>query len=257
MKRIVPTCAAVFGLGALPSHAIIDTNENGMSDVWERIYNNGELFPTDDPFDPIYGPQADPDGDGWTNEQEAAAGTDPFDPNAPGGMLQPKITFIPEVRADVDNNKTLQVITPDAILVSWPTIPGKLYTLSWSTDLSAGTWSPVGDPFTGTGSDVEYGITLTETADGDPPPDRLFWRIHVEDSYSDDSGLTDTEKYLQSKDTDGDGVSDLQEILNGTSPTNPDTDGDGIPDGFDSHPTTPDFNNFTPSALMVISPQQQ
>lgn len=32
-------------------------------------------------------------------------------------------------------------------------------------------------------------------------------------------------------DHDGDGISDSDELLNGTSPSNPDTDGDGLSDG--------------------------
>ena len=51
--------------------AIIDSNDNGMSDLWEQHFNNEELFP--ESFDPT----ADPDGDGWSNLQEATAGTDP------------------------------------------------------------------------------------------------------------------------------------------------------------------------------------
>ena len=35
--------------------ALLDTNGNGLSDLWEMQFNGGELFPPD--FDP----QADPD----------------------------------------------------------------------------------------------------------------------------------------------------------------------------------------------------
>ena len=37
-------------------------------------------------------------------------------------------------------------------------------------------------------------------------------------------------------DSDGDGLSDRQEILFGTDPQNPDSDGDTIPDSLDSSP---------------------
>jgi hypothetical protein len=70
------------------STAILDTNNNGTSDPWETFHNNGNLFTT---FDP----NADPDSDGWTNAQEAAAGTDPFDASAPGGFLRPVLTHFP------------------------------------------------------------------------------------------------------------------------------------------------------------------
>lgn len=42
-------------------------------------------------------------------------------------------------------------------------------------------------------------------------------------------------------DSDGDGIPDEDEILDGTDPFNPDTDGDGITDGDDLHPL--DFDN--------------
>jgi len=41
-------------------------------------------------------------------------------------------------------------------------------------------------------------------------------------------------------DSDGDGLSDEQELALGTDPNSPDSDGDGIPDGRDARPLTPD-----------------
>src|SRR5204862_2513794 len=45
----------------------LDLNANGMSDVWEQIYGASGLSPN-----------ADADGDGFSNAQEALAGTSPF-----------------------------------------------------------------------------------------------------------------------------------------------------------------------------------
>ncbi len=91
--------------------AIIDQNTNGASDLWEKQYNNGGLL-TDLDL------QADPDGDGWTNVQEAAAGTNPFDPNPPDGLIRPDIVHLPAVLGAPDENGTPAVITPEAVTVT-------------------------------------------------------------------------------------------------------------------------------------------
>lgn len=83
-------------------------------------------------------------------------------------------------------------------------------------------------------------------------------RVYVD---SDGDGLTDADEitgrvnpyggptdYL-SADSDGDGLSDWAEIVAGTDPNNADTDGDGVPDGMEvldvgSDPLTADFNGL-------------
>lgn len=90
MKRVLSLASLISALGVLPASAFLDTNSNGLSDLWERAYNGGNLFPID--VFP-YRPGDDPDGDGWTNEQEAAAGTNPFDPNPPDGIIGPEIVY--------------------------------------------------------------------------------------------------------------------------------------------------------------------
>ncbi len=56
------------GMGSI-GPAQIDENGNGVSDVWEGLYG------------PLTQPDVDTDGDGYTNRQEAEAGTDPNDPD--------------------------------------------------------------------------------------------------------------------------------------------------------------------------------
>jgi hypothetical protein len=225
MKRVLPPVALLLALCAFPASAILDTNSNSLSDLWEMAYNGGEPFPSMNLL-------ADDDGDGWTN-----------DPNPPGGFLRPEIVHIPAVWIDTDLDEIPDTIsTPEAITITWPTIAGKQYTLLYSPDLAE--WLPVPqETFIGIGDLVEYGITLTEN-------DKLFWRVKVEDVDSDDDGLTNAEEaelgtdpnnphtltgyddlwlatnftdlllngQLVDIDTDGDGLTNAQEAILSTDP---------------------------------------
>ena len=133
MKRVLSLSVLICALCALPISAIIDTNTNGISDLWEQTFNNGQLF------DASFLPGDDPDHDGWTNEQEAAAGTDPFDPKSPNGFVQPQTVVLNDAWLDLDGDG-IDEFYPKVVSVTWPTIPGKQYTLLCSADLSLGSW---------------------------------------------------------------------------------------------------------------------
>ena len=208
--------------------AIVDQNANGISDPWEITFNNGALFPSN--FDL----QADSDSDGWTNEQEAAAGTDPYDALPPVGMVRVEMTHIDATYSNVSG--TNELATPEAIELSWQTIVGKRYSLLCSPDLV--TWIPV-DEQTGDGTMMGNCIPLTQP-DGSKPP-VMLWKVAVADLDSDQDGLTDAEEHFlgtspTSNDTDGDGISDSDEMAGGTDPTNSDTDGDSLADNHDADP---------------------
>jgi hypothetical protein len=223
MKRSILVLGALL-LPSTVSLAVIDTNTNGLSDPWEKANNNGVLFPE------TYDPQADPDSDGWTNAEEAAAGTNPNNPNSPGGILRPDLAHIPAVMG-TDGNGQPVIITPEAVSLSWTTIPGKRYRLYFTSDLSS--LLPVGSAFTGTGTTVTYTF-LTSVADA------RFWRVSITDIDSDGDGLSNHEEALSSsnpsrRDTDGDGVNDYDEIVlnQTTASTKSDLDSDGVPDDFE------------------------
>jgi hypothetical protein len=48
--------------------ALVDDNENSISDLWEKLYNSGQLYPS------TFLPEADADGDGFSNIDEATTG---------------------------------------------------------------------------------------------------------------------------------------------------------------------------------------
>lgn len=212
-------------LTSLPAPAIVDTNNNTVSDIWEKHFNNGNLLPN-------LVPQADPDGDGWTNTQEAAAGTNPFDPNPPDGIIRPDIVHIPATYITGASGDP-EILTPEAVTLTWPTLPGKQYTLHYSPDLSEGSWQPVEAPYNGNGSITEYGIPLTQ--ENGSTPDKLFWRVAVGDI-----------------DTDGDGVTNAEELALGLNPLLADTI-PGVPDlwlalNFGENPPNGGLSTVDPNA---------
>ena len=228
MNHFLPLCTLIYALCALTVSAIVDTNGNGFSDLWERTFNNGELLPSD--FDP----QADPDHDGLANAQEAAAGISPFDPNPPAGCVRPQITHMNNAWLDLDGDG-LDEFYVEVESVAWPTLPGKQYTLQCSIDLAIGSWLPVESATANFEGVRTYYFPLTQTDSTDLPPEHLFWRIAIEDVDSDGDGLTDAEEYALGTnpnlaDSDGDGLNDFDEVTLGTSPTNSDSDGDGVSD---------------------------
>ncbi len=238
-RLLLPSLVSGLWIMASSSaEAIVDANANGMSDIWEKKYNGGQLFPSSAGGWNGYG---DPDGDGWTNLREAAAGTDPFNSEAPVGMVVPRIAHIPgtyeqEVAAvDASPDSAPEdpsapgatgapglppvVIDPPVFTLTWPTLPGKTYRADVSENLLS--WVPASGTFLGDGDALSHESSNVYSDGG--IPDKLFWRIGISDIDSDGDGLSDWEEHQlgtnpQNRDSDGDAMEDGSEYLNGGDP---------------------------------------
>jgi Concanavalin A-like lectin/glucanases superfamily len=201
----------LFILLTHPAQAIIDTNTNGVSDLWEKTYNSGKLYTN---FDP----QVDTDADGWTNGTEAISGTDPLDKIAPKGILPLQILQTPAVYITGPTGDP-EIFTPAAVSITWQTLAGKQYTLFASVDLTAGSWLAIDNdaPRIGTTALMGNAFPITQP-DGSSPP-AMFYRLAINDA-----------------DSDGDTLTNHEEAQLNTDPFSIDTDLDGFPDNTDPAP---------------------
>jgi uncharacterized protein (DUF1800 family) len=127
-------CWIALGLICSTVFARIDENANGVSDVWETAHGAaGDL-------------DLDSDGDGFTDRQEAAAGTDPHD-----GSSFPKMVRV----AREGEGK---------VSARWPTVAGIRYRVMVSENFSD--WFPIGEPVIGTGGEHEETFDKAEDFTG-------------------------------------------------------------------------------------------
>ena len=91
-----------------------DSDGDGLPDAWEIQYF-GSIN------DPRATPNADPDGDGFTNLQEYLAGTDPKDPNS--SLKFDSVTM-----------------AGSQTLLRFTAVASRTYTVLYRDDLSNGTW---------------------------------------------------------------------------------------------------------------------
>lgn len=190
------------------SSAMVDSNSNGMSDLWERLYNHGNLLPSS------FLPQSDADGDGVENLLECIAATDPFDGAPPDGFFQAEVTHIPAVYLTSGSGGTA-ISSPEAFIIHWQGHKGKNYELFYSADLSPGGWISIQK--VGAMSDGEIRIAVSPEEAGGTTPDRLFFKVSAAD-----------------EDDDGDGFNNWEEAQKGTDQTVPDHDEDGLPDDWET-----------------------
>jgi hypothetical protein len=109
-----------------------------------------------DPNSPDAAKSADPDHDGFTNEQELAAGTDPLN----GG-------------SSLRVGNLSRAANGSTFTLSWASVPGKTYQVETSQGLQANQWTSVGDPITANGS------TSAHTVPTAPVESGRFFRVKV------------------------------------------------------------------------------
>jgi len=137
---------------------MVDLNGNGMSDIWEWYYSATNISPN-----------ADSDGDGFSNLQEATAGTNPFDSNS-----YPHIPIL--------------LYSPTNFSVTLPSALGKLYQLQSTTNFGAANWVVETNLEARSGTNVTLTVPTTSMM--------KFYRVGISDVNSDGSGLmNDWEKY--------------------------------------------------------------
>jgi Bacterial TSP3 repeat len=98
-------------------------------------------------------PSDDSDGDGLTNAQEFAAGTDPQ-----SGASALRVSAI---SGDVPT-----------IRIDFASVFGKSYQLEYKDDLTATMWTPIASPVAGTGA-------VVEASDNGAPSGPRFYRVRL------------------------------------------------------------------------------
>jgi hypothetical protein len=204
-----------------------DDDNDGIDTAKESADPNGDGNPkdakdTDGDGAPDYldkdnsdGPLADADGDGLSNEEEAALGTDPEKKDSDGDGLYDNYE-VGDVNnpTDSDGNKIIDALDKDD--------DGD------GIDTTKENADPNGD---GNPQDAK-------DTDGDGAPDYLDANNDGPLADADGDGLTNKQEAdlgtdPNDADSDNDGLTDSEEITNGTNPKDPDSDGDSLPDGWE------------------------
>jgi len=165
---------------SLHVHAVIDLNNNGMSDVWERRYGAEAADPN-----------ADYDGDDKNCLEESLAGTDPYLDTSLFGVTESNYY-------------------PTGVILKWESKIGVRYQIEQSSSLT-GQWNNVGDRIEGNSGEL--------VAAFEPAGNRsTFYRVRII-GLEEFSGIpAEGISLIESYDHDNDGYNDLLEIRSGSDP---------------------------------------
>ena len=221
-------------------------------------------------------PTGDTDGDGISNQQERMIGTDPNNPDSDGDGLDDGVEVGADVNMpeDTDMDGIIDALDTDD---DGDGVPTRQEDRNGNGDPRDDDTDGDGTPdYLDTDDDNDGILTrdedyngdsspVTDDTDGDGTPDYLDTDddgdgvltvdedVNADgDPSNDDTNMNGTPNYLDpcepdpnalrcgTRDGDGDGLTDDQEMTIGTDPNNPDSDGDGLPDGFEVGPA-PNF----------------
>ncbi len=187
-----------------------DSDMDGMADIWERFYV-GNLTTMNQ--------VTDFDGDGLSDCEEYAAGSNPTTSDSDGDGLsdydEVKTYGTNPTSTDTDGD----VLSDDEEIQQYGTDPTKVD--------SDGDGIPDGDEIKGTAGFVTDPLKADTDGDG------------MTDGVEIANGYNPTDPADGAADDDGDGITNADELTKGTDPKNPDTDGDGWNDSEDPAPTDP------------------
>ena len=216
----------------------------------------------------------DDDGDGLSDVQESALGTNPLQPDSDGdGVADGSDAFplLSTESADTDRDGIGNHADPDddgdGLLDVFEQVLGT-HPLRSDSDGdgvadgrdAAPSQSGEGDAASASDQDgeglldtteVRLGTNLTQIdTDGDGVSDQqdVFPLDRTESADSDGDGRGNN----RDSDDDNDGLSDAIEQILGTNPTRSDTDGDGVSDRDDPYPTVQGLSQFTASRFSAL-----